>query len=79
MDVLELFIYINKLREQPFITTMQLPEVLYKDFNCFIAGHTLTKMTDSGEPLIPQSLYNEWLDKLNTKGFDYVIDCSLSQ
>jgi len=41
-----------------------------------MAGNTLSKITEDGKPLIPQSLYIEWIKKLNTDGFDYPIDCT---
>ena len=42
------------------------------DLQSFIVGETLT-MQD-GKIVIGNNLYNKWLRKLNTKGFDYEID-----
>ena len=75
MEVLDLFAYLIKLKNIKLIDIRYLPEVLHKDFQRFIVGHTLTQKTEDGKPLIPQSLYTEWIEKLNTKGFDYSFDC----
>lgn len=42
------------------------------DLQSFIVGETLT-MQD-GKIIIGNNLYNRWLRKLDTKGFDYEID-----
>lgn len=42
------------------------------DLQSFIVGETLT-MQD-GKIVIGNNLYNEWLKKIGTKGFDYEID-----
>jgi len=75
MDVLDLFNYLIKLKQLKLVDIRYLPEVLHKDFIRFIAGNTISQITEDGKPLIPQSLYVEWLKKLNTDGFDYPIDC----
>lgn len=43
-----------------------------KDLQTFIVGETLTMR--EGKLVIGNNLYNKWLEKLNTKGFDYEID-----
>ena len=42
------------------------------DLQSFIVGETLT-MRD-GKLVIGNNLYNKWLAKIGTKGFDYEID-----
>lgn len=49
-----------------------VPRQLKADLQTFIVGETLT-MKD-GKLVIGKNLYNKWLLKLNTKGFDYEID-----
>jgi hypothetical protein len=75
MEVLDLFAYLIKLKQLEFIEIRFIPEALQKDFVNFIAGNTLTRITDDRKPLIPRNLYNLWIAKLNTTGFDYSFDC----
>lgn len=42
------------------------------DLQSFIVGETLS-MQD-GKLVIGRNLYKRWLEKINTKGFDYEID-----
>jgi len=42
------------------------------DLQSFIVGETLS-MVD-GKLVIGRNLYKKWLQKINTKGFDYEID-----
>jgi len=77
MDTLvELFRYAQRLKAYPYINFKRLlliPE-LQNDFVHFIAGETLTRITNDGELFIPQSLYFAWIDKIATHGFDTEID-----
>jgi len=75
MEVLDLFAYLIKLKQLEFIEIRFIPEVLQKDFINYIAGNTLTRITDDRKPLIPRNRYNLWINKLNTTGFDYPFDC----
>ena len=75
MEVLDLFDYLIKLKQLEFIEIRFIPEALQKDFVNFIAGNTLTHITDDRKPLIPRNLYNLWVTKLKTSGFDYSFDC----
>ncbi|NII29280.1 hypothetical protein HB364_29645 [Pseudoflavitalea sp. X16] len=43
-----------------------------QDLQDFIVGETLTMR--EGKLVIGNNLYKRWLEKLNTKGFDYEID-----
>jgi hypothetical protein len=42
------------------------------DLQSFIVGETLTMQ--NGQIVIGNNLYNKWLEKIGTKGFDYEID-----
>jgi hypothetical protein len=42
------------------------------DLQSFIVGETLTMQ--NGKIVIGNNLYNKWLEKISTKGFDYEID-----
>ena len=42
------------------------------DLQSFIVGETLTMQ--NGKIVIGNNLYNKWLEKIGTKGFDYEID-----
>jgi hypothetical protein len=42
------------------------------DLQSFIVGETLTMQ--NGQIVIGNGLYNKWLEKISTKGFDYEID-----
>ena len=74
---IELFKYLQRLQQYPLVNHKRLlfPE-LRSDLLHFIAGETLTKITDDGELLIPQSLYSAWIEKLKTQGFDMAIELS---
>ena len=75
MEVLDLFAYLIKLKQLEFIEIRFIPEALQKDFVNYIAGNTLTRITEDRKPLIPRNLYSLWITKLNTIGFDYSFDC----
>ena len=42
------------------------------DLQSFIVGETLTMQ--NGQIVIGNNLYNRWLEKISTRGFDYEID-----
>ena len=42
------------------------------DLQSFIVGEPLTMQ--NGQIVIGNNLYNKWLEKIGTKGFDYEID-----
>jgi|ERR1035437_9787339 hypothetical protein len=77
MDTLvEIIKYLQRLQAYKLINykrMLLIPE-LQDSFVRFIAGETLTQITDDGELLIPQSLYRAWIDKIETHGFDTEID-----
>jgi hypothetical protein len=54
-------IYLEDLREE-----------FRQDLQNFIVGETLT--VRNGKLVIGNNLYNQWLDKIRSKGFDYEID-----
>lgn len=49
-----------------------LPSIFTHDLQTFIAGETLY-MRD-GKIVVGHNLYRKWLEKIQTKGFDYEID-----
>jgi hypothetical protein len=75
MEVLDLFAYLIRLRQLEYVEIRFIPEVLQQDFIHYIAGNTITRITEDRKPMIPRNLYNLWIEKLNTKGFDYSFDC----
>lgn len=75
MEVVDLFAYLVRLRDLERVEMKYLPETLHKDLLTFVTGETLTRLTEDGKPVIPRKLYNNWIEKLNKKGFDYPIEC----
>ena len=49
-----------------------VPRQLKSDLQNFIVGETLTMR--EGKIVVGNNLYRWWLEKLNTRGFDYEID-----
>lgn len=61
-----------ELPKQGVILLDNLPRQFQADLQNFIVGETLT-MRD-GKIVIGHNLYNKWLEKIGSKGFDYEID-----
>ena len=74
MDFLDFYNYLGELKKKRFLLIDDLPETVRKDFTLFISGETLTRLTSDNKPVIPQSLYTEWFNKITYQGFDFEID-----
>lgn len=63
---------LQQLSKKEMIFLDDVPRQLKADLQKFIVGETLTML--DGKIVIGNNLYERWLLKLNTKGFDYEID-----
>lgn len=61
-----------KLSKSSIIFIDDVQKEFRADLQKFIVGETLT-MRD-GKIVIGNNLYNKWLEKISTRGFDYEID-----
>lgn len=60
------------LSQKDVIFLDDLPHMFIRDLQTFITGETLY-MKD-GKLVVGRNLYKKWLQKIQTKGFDYEID-----
>jgi len=77
MEITNLVNYLVDLRKKESILLIEIPKELRSDLFMFLSGKSnLHEEVDPYTYTIPNSVYGDWLKKLQNTGFDYDINCN---